>query len=526
MKKTFTINISGIIFHIDEDAYEKLQNYLAQIYNRFSTSEEGKEIIADIEARIAELFNEKLKDNKEVVSLADVDEVIKTMGNPNDFEDEDEEETGKESTRSKSNYKTGKRLYRDPDSRVLGGVCSGIGLYFGVDPVFIRILILILTFLQVGIVVYIILWIAVPAARTTAQKLEMRGERVTVSNIERSFTEEFNEVKSNFHKFRNSKPFDKTKESLSPVLDTIGMIFRGIGKAVIGILGISFIALGALIVLGFAGTFYSGFWLGFTPFEFNLFSDSGMLTWIADISTIRIFTVALFLIIGIPILAIIYGGFKVIFRFHANHKLFGIFGLSLWVVGLFMALAALFMEGSNFRSSSQMRETHTLSAFNGTTLFLETYSDTLSDYIEFDEVFDIDEVKIVNNYNTYQPYIMPEIRIQKSMENYFELIEKRSSHGSNRQEARELASNILFNWEQKDSLLVVDNYFTLPASDKFRIQELELILKVPVGARIFFDESLTNIAWNSNFDGDYWPGDLVGKEWIMTSDGLTRYRGE
>ena len=520
MKKTFTINISGIIFHIDEDAYEKLQDYLALIYKRFSGTDEGKEIITDIEARIAELFNERLKETKEVVSLTDVNEVIDTMGNPADFEEHDENAEESDQPRPTPNYKTGKRLYRDGDSRILGGVCSGIGAYFGVDPVFIRILFIIFAFLQIGVPAYIILWIAVPMARTTAQKLEMRGQRVNVSNIERSITEEFNEVKSNFRNFSNSK----TKENLSPVLETLGAILRAVGKVILIIMGISFIAVGLLIVLGFVGSFFSGFWLGFTPLEFNIFSDASLLTWVAEINNIRIFTLALLLLIGIPILAIIYGGFKLIFRFNANHKLIGTIGFSLWFVGLIVAIAAVFMEGSNFKSSSLTRTTHDLDTFDSPTLYLEAYLDTLADYVEYDDVFDIDEIKIVTGLNNHRLYIQPDIRIERSNEEYFELIEKRSSHGKNRSQARDNASTIIYNWEQSDSLLTIGNYFTLPEDKKYRVQELELILRVPIGARIYMDNSMTDIAWNSNYDGDYWPGDLVGKEWLMTSNGLTRYR--
>ncbi|MCF8370763.1 MAG: PspC domain-containing protein [Bacteroidales bacterium] len=524
MKKTFTINISGIIFHIDEDAYEKLQNYLGLIYKRFSGTDEGKEIIADIEARVAELFNERLKETKQVVCLSDVDEVIETMGDPSEFETEDEPAEEGRKFKSESNYKTGKRLYRDSDNRILGGVSAGIGAYFGVDPVFIRILFIIFGFFQVGIPAYIILWIAVPAARTTAQKLEMRGERVNVSNIERSITEEFNEVKNNFSNFRKSKGYNRTKENLSPLVDAIGSIIRIAGKGILILLGVSFIALGVLVILGFVGSFFSGYWMGFTPFEFDIFSNTGLLTWVADVNNIRIVSIALLLLIGIPILAIIYGGIKLIFRFKANHKLLGVIGLSLWIVGLFMALAAVFMEGSNFKTSSLIRSTYDLKPFNSPVLYIESYPDTLSDYEEYDDLLDMDEVKIVNANDGYQVYIQPKIRIIKTNEDYFQLVEKRSSRGSGRGIAHENAGRIIFNWEQNDSLLTVDNYFTLPLEDKWRNQELELILKMPVGKRIYIDKSMKEIAWNSDYDGDYWPGDLIGTEWQMTSTGLTRAR--
>ena len=156
MKKTFTINISGTIFHIEEDAYEVLQKYLVNLKNHFGAGEEGKEIIADIEARIAEIFTDK-SDEKKVVTLEMVNEVIAMMGTPEDFmEQEDEEEV------ITSEAKRKKRLYRDPEHRVIGGVCGGLGAYFNMDPVIVRIIFVVLFFGTSGaaLLAYLILWIA------------------------------------------------------------------------------------------------------------------------------------------------------------------------------------------------------------------------------------------------------------------------------------------------------------------------------------------------------------------------------
>ena len=135
MKKTFTINISGIIFHIDEDAFEKLSNYLNSIKSCFNSSDGKDEIIADIEARIAEMLQAKISDSKQVITIEDISEIIAVMGEP--------EQIGAENgAQTKSNYsstETRKRLYRDSDNKVLGGVCSGIGAYFNIDPVWIRV---------------------------------------------------------------------------------------------------------------------------------------------------------------------------------------------------------------------------------------------------------------------------------------------------------------------------------------------------------------------------------------------------
>ena len=215
MKKTFTINISGSIFHIDEDAYEKLQKYLQMLNRHFGTAVEGQEILQDIEARIAELFIEKTSNKMEVVTDSMVDEVMDRMGRPEDFmEPNDEEPTAKAQTGGSvqdGEPQIRRRLYRDGDNRVLGGVCSGLGAYFNIDMVILRVIFVVAIFIGFGasFLLYVILWIVVPKAKTTAQRLEMRGKEATVLNIEKSIKEEVNEIGENFNRFKNSESNDR-----------------------------------------------------------------------------------------------------------------------------------------------------------------------------------------------------------------------------------------------------------------------------------------------------------------------------
>ena len=178
MKKTFTININGTVFHIEEDAYDVLQNYLNVLKNHFGSDEEGKEIIFDIEARIGEIFSGKLTETNKVVTIDWVNEAIGIMGTPEDILDE--EITGNSAV---NEPKRQKRLYRDPERRIIGGVCGGLGAFFNIDPLVIRIIFIVLFFVGAGFLAYMILWLAVPKARTTAQRLEMRGQEATVKNI-------------------------------------------------------------------------------------------------------------------------------------------------------------------------------------------------------------------------------------------------------------------------------------------------------------------------------------------------------
>ncbi len=186
MKKTITINLGGMVFHIDEDAYRQLEEYLRSLGDHYANDPASGEILEDIEARMAELFHEKMSPGQEVITLANTQEVIRIMGYPEDFMEEDP--SAAYGRRQRTHYR---RIYRDPDSRVLGGVCGGLGAYFNIDPLVFRLLFIAVTLLGgAGVLLYIILWIIVPEAKTTAQKLEMRGEPVNVSNIGKKVKEE------------------------------------------------------------------------------------------------------------------------------------------------------------------------------------------------------------------------------------------------------------------------------------------------------------------------------------------------
>jgi phage shock protein PspC (stress-responsive transcriptional regulator) len=199
MKKTLSINIRGIVFNIDEDAYQKLNSYLSEIYRHYKNQPGCDEIVSDIENRVVELFQERLSENKQVITIADVTEVVGILGHPTDFDRELEDDAppiGSKRTKGP------KRLYRDPDSRVIGGVCSGLGAYFNIDPVWFRLaFVLAVIFAGTGILLYLILWVILPPARTVSERLEMRGDPIDIDNIEKSVRREMNDVKDKMSDF-------------------------------------------------------------------------------------------------------------------------------------------------------------------------------------------------------------------------------------------------------------------------------------------------------------------------------------
>lgn len=196
MKKTLTINLAGMVYHIDEDAFQKLKRYLEALEKKFRQEPDVKELIADIEARIAELLNERMGNRKQVVTLDDVTAIIAILGDPEVISEGENNYNYSESTSTKSTYR---RMYRDPDNRIIGGVCTGLAAYWNMDPTILRVVFIVLVIVGgSGLLVYLILWIVMPEAQTTAQKLEMRGEAVTIDNIKDFIRDEFEQVKKNF----------------------------------------------------------------------------------------------------------------------------------------------------------------------------------------------------------------------------------------------------------------------------------------------------------------------------------------
>ena len=193
MKITVSINLGGYSFNIDEDAYAELKMYLRNLELHFAGEESSSEILSDIETRMAELFRVKITSYKQVINIEDVRQAISVLGTPEDISDSDGPKTRERF--SSAGYH---RMYRDPDNRVIGGVCSGMGAYWNIDPVILRIIFIALILAGgVGVIVYLILYIVLPEAKTTAQKIEMKGEPVNIHNIKEAVKNEFDSVRKN-----------------------------------------------------------------------------------------------------------------------------------------------------------------------------------------------------------------------------------------------------------------------------------------------------------------------------------------
>ena len=195
MNKIINVNLGGYPFTIDEDAYAHLNGYLETIHAHFKKSEGYDEITGDIESRMAELFSEKLRGSK-IISLQSVKDVIKVMGTPEDFGATPiHEDMGADTLYGSSEYRTGKRFFRDSEDKIVGGVASGMSAYFGIkDPLWLRLGFLILFLSGFGFLVYIVLWVLAPETASAADRLAMRGEPINITNIAKTVEEEIEGV--------------------------------------------------------------------------------------------------------------------------------------------------------------------------------------------------------------------------------------------------------------------------------------------------------------------------------------------
>ena len=525
MKKTFTINISGSVFHIDEDAFEKLQRYLQMLNRHFGTALEGQEILQDIEARIAELLIEKTNNKVEVVTGEMVNEVMVRMGQPEDFmevEEEPETKTQAQATLP-DEQPIRRRLYRDGENRVLGGVCSGLSAYFNVDVVVFRIIFVLALFLAFGsILVYVVLWIAVPKAKTTAQRLEMKGKEATVSNIEKTIKEEMKEIGDNYNRFMNT-PEDERGSRMDRFGDTLNSSFRVVLRVAVLILGIILILFAISSLIGFVASMAIGHsFLHGGPWNFGGGPDINMGTLMNNFVSPGAYTIsviAICLLAGIPILALLFVGTKLIFRYHTNNKMIGLISFAIWLVALITLVVVGVNQVQNFSKQTSQTMTQKVECATCKTIYLDVNDDLYSTMIEEHVTLDRMRVAEVNGKEKLLGH--PTFTIEKSANNEFLLQVKKRSRGSSNENAQQNMEQIDYNFIQKDSTLMFDPYYLLKDNAKWRNQEVNMVLKVPEGKSIFMSDKMKSIIFDIENVNNMYDDDMVNKYWTMTPDGLT-----
>ena len=525
MKKTLTVNIGGIVFHIDEDAYNVLNNYLQSIRKHFSRSQGGEEIIADIEARIAEMLRERTGDERQVITIDDIDAVIEVIGQPSEFGDEFTEASAGEGPSYAG--KSPKRLYRDPESSMLGGVCGGLGAYFHTDPVWFRLAFVIFTIIGIGtpLLIYVILWIVVPEAKTVAERLEMRGERVDISNIEKSIREEINNLKNKFNDFTRGarqtykKKSEAHRSDLEGVGRAMGRVAELIVKAALVLVGIVLFLFGLSFIIALLVMIFG---LGHDIFimdsELIYVSFSALVDFfIGPAGNNMLFTLALLLLVGIPLLMLLYAGVRLIFGLERT-RFVGLPAFNVWLVALVVSAYFGYKVVKSFSHTGVYKQQTTAYVSPDRILRLEVAEDEdFNRYDRYDETIDIDDARmIITNDERDFFFGMPELEVEKSTGPDLRVEVFYRARGKTNYHAEERASRTLYSYTVTDSVLVFDRFFKLPPQEVWREQEVDIVLHVPVGTHLHMSENMRHILSGRKHS----PLRLSGESWVMTDDGL------
>jgi phage shock protein PspC (stress-responsive transcriptional regulator) len=525
MKTTVKINLSGQIFTLDDDAYQALKDYLDAISKRFRDMEEGSEIISDIESRIAELFQAKISDKKEVITIEDVQDVIAIMGQPEDFLEEDG--TGDEPGSAYANGKRSRRYYRDTDNAVFGGVCSGLAAYFGMENWLMRLL-WVIFFLATGggiiLILYIVLWIAVPNAKTAAEKLEMRGEKVTVSSIEKAVRAEYDTVKENvkegYEKVKSSKELKQTKNAMEEFFNVLGQVILVLLKIILFIVGFALIIGGLTVLTALSIAIF--FRNTVFPFEFfgsRIYSFSEFFGILGDPTNLTLISIALFFTIVIPLIALIYAGIKMMFRFKANDKMIGLTAFVLWILSVIFLISMAAFEGWNFNTYGRTSSTHGLDEFPSDTLNVKIISDPGIEGFNNDWYFNYDDSW---NLISTEERVYGKIDLDITPGDFkdFEISVRKNSKGRDRADAALNAGKLDYDWKQEGNTIYLDPYFSLIKPNKWRMPETEVNIMVPHGKFIRLDKNTRYFLENVETVEDIWERKLAGDVWMMTEDGL------
>lgn len=513
MKKTISINISGLVFNIEEEAYNVLSNYLEEIRGILAQQEGVDEILEDIESRIAELFNERLHDHKAVITYDDVADIIQIMGSPKQYKLDDDSNTSfnEESTESMgASTSHQKRFYRDEDDAVIGGVASGLGHYFGIDPVIIRVIFVLMFVLGgSGILLYLILWIVIPAAESTAQKLQMRGEPVNVDSIKNYVHNIKDEAKSGVSNASKSvrSAAKRGSSALARIIAILGRII-GFGMMVFGLI---FFVVVILIHFGNLGSFLSlqG------DISNNFYSLTGL---IFPEGSEQLGFWSLFFAIILPVIAITVIGIKLLFQITRKSKILSIVGLVFWIISISILAFVGVETGLDFKTDYVLKEkVEQQLAQESDTLQVE-FTDPLwdEDYLNFkyNDYLSIDQDSIAVGF--------PMITFQRDLSiEVFEVDVLKRSNGASLKQARTFAENIRYNSSLAGNKLILPAKYTFPTENKIRGQFASLVVRVPEGKRIILPGDMDDFPVRFE-DCDHFSDDFLEEPsvWEATKDGM------
>ena len=492
MNKTIIININGIVFHIEEDAYEILKEYMTNVKRHFLDSADSLEITTDIENRIAEMFSDILTaENKQVIVEQDVRSIIEQMGTVDEFDEIYED--AKTDTNNAYAYNTGeRRLFRDPDDHLVSGVCAGIANYFNIQPVWVRLAFaLSFLFAGSGLLIYIILWIVIPKALTRSDRMAMKGEKLNLQGFKNNFEEELHSVRNHLNNLgQEARPLVyKLRDFITDFAHHLGLFFNGAGKIIIKVVGVvillAFFAGAIALVVALVAFLGFGAGHGNGMFPMSIWANEH-----AD----RIY-IAAFLTAFIPVLTIILMLISAVFNTTSISRSTGTTILVIWICAISVLVFYIAKVGSNFRETASFTQTVNLKTAPNNAYYLKL--DNVK-YLTRDDSLRLD---IKNNFrnmiltNDFEDDPEPRnisVSIERSDISQPVMIESFTAKGRNYESALLNARDTKYIFTQEDSVLKLDDKLRRSPNSAWHAEYLDITIKLPLNSKVIIDQDLNN----------------------------------
>lgn len=507
MKKNFSVNIGKRLFNIDEDAFECLNNYLGRLRNYFSADMGHDEILADIEMRIAELLQQKLESmGQAIIILEYIQQVINEMGEPGQLSDAEND-----TARQAATPRTTGKLFRDPVNRKVGGVAAGISAFFDIDPAWVRLIFILSTLLYgSGPIIYLILWIILPEAQTTSEKLEMQRQTINIGTLRDELASAGTDIKNG-----SSSLFGAVGEFLRNVIEIFARLFGWFFQLFGRLAGLTLLLLVLSAFIAMIPAFLVREDMGFGGYNFNSVTLYQVFQWmVPGTSDQWLFYLSFLLVVTSLIGLLIYGGLRLMLKWPPLRWPVVLAFILIFFAGVFTTGAALFRYSrtTDFTSTERSNSNYVMPGkrlhITSGPWDVQKFMNPLTD----------------SSLSNFDSRVLGEINLSLRPAPGDSLIISliRNAAATKNEKAMEFARGMVYKYQIQDTLLTIDPYFIMPYNDGMRYQELNVVVGIPVNKEIYLDPE---ISWKIRYN-DFNNSDNDGGIYLMTSSGLVKTKTE
>jgi phage shock protein PspC (stress-responsive transcriptional regulator) len=500
MKKNFSVNIGGRIFNIDDDAYECLNSYLSRLRKFFANEQGYDEIIADIEMRIAELLDQQKDQGLQIITLKHIEAVIASMGEPDQLSD-----TETEKPKSAPGIKTRGKLYRDPDNRQIGGVAAGIAAWFDIDPIWVRLAFAGATFFYgIGIIIYVVLRLILPAAQTTSEKLEMQRQSININTLRN----ELASAGSGIQKTGNSV-LQSIGTFIRFVTEVIARLFHLLFQVLGRLAGLTLLLLVVAMFIGISAASLVREQMNMDNYQLNTTTVVHALQWLVPGPDVRwLAYIAILLLLTAITGLLIYTGLRLLLKWPPLRWQVVIVFVLLLVAGIVTGIGAVFQYARSSekvasvtkRQSIEMKKKH-IHLASGPHDLQQYFMPLAGDTIPGNVSYALGEINL-------------SLRPVPADSLFVTFIQSASAWQES--QAAGYAGNIAYSYKLQDTLVTLNPYFMIPQSDGMRYQKMDVIVGIPINTEVEIDEPLS---WRANYS-DFNENNRDGGIFIMTTSGL------